>query len=116
MTRINEKEVNKIAGCNLLHDMINTTKIAKILNIHYSPIIHGCINTRHGRAKFKNFQILLDIVCSSTVVIGILVEKLHPVKYALMQCHMQTGYITTNHNDKADFTLPTLRATNVVTW
>ena len=61
MTRINDKELNKIAEYNLIHDMINSPKHAKNLNIHYSPILHGCMNTRRGKAKFKNFRILLDI-------------------------------------------------------
>ena len=41
---------NKIAECNLLHDILNSSKLNKRLNIQYSPIIHGCINTRKGRA------------------------------------------------------------------
>ena len=55
MTRIHNNEVNNIAECNLLHDIINPPKHAKILNIHYSPILHGWMNTRKGRAKFKDF-------------------------------------------------------------
>ena len=52
MTRIHDKEVNKISECNLLHDIINTPKRAKNLNIHYSHILHGCINTRKGKDNF----------------------------------------------------------------
>ena len=59
MTRIHNNEVNNIAERNLLHDTINPLKRAKALNIHYSPIIHGWVNTRKGKAKFKNFRILL---------------------------------------------------------
>ena len=55
MTRINDNEVNKIAECNLLHDIINPPKPTKYLNSHYSPILHGCMNTRKGKAKFKKF-------------------------------------------------------------
>ena len=33
-----------------------------------------------------------------------------------MQWHTQAGNITTNIKVKVDFTLPALRATNVVTW
>ena len=70
MTRIQNNEVNNIAECNLLHDIINPPKRTKKLNIHYSPILHGCMNTRKGRAKFKNFRILLDSGCSSAILIG----------------------------------------------
>ena len=67
MTRINNNEVKNISEYNLLHDIINHTKHAKILNIHYSPILHVCMNTRKGKAKFKNFRILLDSGCNSTI-------------------------------------------------
>ena len=75
MTRIHDKELNKISEFNLLHDIINPPKRTKKLNCHYSPILHGCMNTRHGRAKFKNFRVLLDSGFSSIIVIGSLVEK-----------------------------------------
>ena len=55
MTRIHNNEVNNIAECNLLHDTIHPPKGAKNLNINYSPILHGCTNTRKGEAKFKTF-------------------------------------------------------------
>ena len=46
MTHIHDKEVNKIAECNLIHDIINPSKNAKNVNSHYSPILHGCMNTK----------------------------------------------------------------------
>ena len=55
MTHIHDREVNKISEWNLLHDIINPTKCTKNLNIHYYPILYVCINTRNGRAIFKNF-------------------------------------------------------------
>ena len=67
MIYIHDNEVKNIAGCNLLHDIINPSKRDKNINIHYSHILHGCMNTRKGRAKFKNFQILLSSGCSSTI-------------------------------------------------
>ena len=48
MTRIYDNEVNNISECNLLHDIINPPKLTKNLNSHYSPIIHGCMNTIKG--------------------------------------------------------------------
>ena len=85
MTHIHDKNVNKIAEYYLLHDIINPPKCAKYLNSHYSPMLHGCVNTRKYRAKFKNFQILLDSECNSTIVMAILGENLHPEKYAVMK-------------------------------
>ena len=70
---MHDREVDKIAECNLLHDIINTPKRAKILNSHYSPILDGCINTGKGIVKFNNFQIILDSGCSSRIVMGNLV-------------------------------------------
>ena len=74
------------------------------------------MNTRKGRDKFKNFCIILDIGYSSTVVMGRIIEKLHPEKDAPMQLNTQTGNITTNLKVKVDFTLPALSKTNFVTW
>ena len=68
MTRIHNNEVNNIAECNLLHDIINPPKPTKNLNSHYSPILHGYMNTIKGKANFKNFRILLDSGCSSPII------------------------------------------------
>ena len=51
----NENEVNKISGFNLLHDIINPSKLTKSLNSHYSLMIYGCMNTQKFRANFNNF-------------------------------------------------------------
>ena len=76
MIHIHDKEVNKISEFNLIHDMINPPKCAKILNIYYHPIIHIFMNTRKGRAKFKNFQTILDSGCSSIILTVRIVENL----------------------------------------
>ena len=75
MMRIIDKEVNKTAECSLLHDTINNNKCTKFLNIHYSPILHGCMNTKKVKTKFKKFRILLDSGCSSTIIMIRLIEK-----------------------------------------
>ena len=74
------------------------------------------MNNRKGKEKFKNYHILLDSGCSSTIVMGRLVEKLRPEKDSLIQWITQAGNITTNFKVKIYFTLPALSATNVVTW
>ena len=116
MNCIHEKKGNKISECNLLHDIINPLKCAKILNRHYYPFLHGNTNNRKCREKFKNLRIILDIVCSYTFVMGRIVEKLHPEKYAVIQWQMKAGNITTNLKVKVDFMLPTLSMMNAVTW
>ena len=116
MIHIHDKEVNKTAEYNLLHHIINPPKRAKNINSHYSSILHGCMNTRKGRAKFKNFRILMDSGCSSMIVIRRIFEKLKIEKDAVIQWHTQAGNINTNHKVKVDFTLPALSAKNVVTW
>ena len=55
MTYIHENEVNKTPKCNLLHDILNPYKGTKNLNIHYYHILHVCLNTQKGTAKFNNF-------------------------------------------------------------
>ena len=74
------------------------------------------MNTRKVRLKFKNYRILLDSGCSSTIVIERLVEKHNLEKYAVMLRHTQAVNITTNLKVKVDFTLPSIRPTNNVTW
>ena len=76
MTYIHENELNKISKLNLLHDILNPSKLTKILNVHYCPNLHGCMNAQKGKAKFKNPQILLDSGCSSTILIGRIIKKL----------------------------------------
>ena len=116
MTRIHNNEVKNIAECNLLYNIINPPKRAKTLNIHYSPIIHVFMNTRRGKAKFKNCRILLDSGCSSTIVLGRLVKQLGLEKDSPVQWNTQSGNITTNLKVNVDFTLPALIATNDLTW
>ena len=72
------------------------------------------MNTRHCRAKFKNFQIILDSGCSSTILMGRLVGKINPEKYDVMQWHMQAQNFTTDIKIKVDITLPALSAMNSV--
>ena len=74
------------------------------------------MNSRKGRAKFKSFRIIFDSVFSSTIVKRRLVGKLLPEKDSVIQWKTQDGNITTNFKIKIDFTLPTLSATNAVTW
>ena len=52
MMLIHDKEVCKIAELNLLYDIIHPFKRTKILNINCYTVIHGCMNTTYGRAKF----------------------------------------------------------------
>ena len=106
MTYSHDKKVNNIAECNLLNDTINNPKRTKTLNNHRYPILHGCINTRKGKAKFKNFLNLLDSECIFTIVIGRLVEELPPRKDAMIQWNTQAGNIYTNIKVEVYFTLP----------
>ena len=115
MTRIHNKEVNKISECNLLHAIINPLRRTKKINIHYYPILHGCMNNIKCKARFNKFRILLESYFSSTIVMVRIIEKLNPEKDDVIQLYTQTGNITTNHKFKLDFILPPLIATNVVT-
>ena len=57
---------------------------------------------------------MLDSGCSSTIVMGRLIEKLSPEKDTPMQPNTQAVNITTFLKVKIDFTLPALSATNIV--
>ena len=75
MTCIHGNKVNKLAEFNLLHDILNSPKRTENPNSHYYYILSGCMNTRKGREKFKNFRVLLDSGCSSTIVMGRIIKK-----------------------------------------
>ena len=49
MNHMHDNKVNKRSECSLLHDMINTSRQTKNININYSPIINGFMNTRRQR-------------------------------------------------------------------
>ena len=74
------------------------------------------MNTRKGRANFKNFRIILESKCISKIIMGRLIEKLHHEKDDVVKWNTQAGYITTNIKVKEDFTLTALSAMNVGTW
>ena len=76
MKPIHDNIVNNIAECNLLHGKLNHYKRTKDINSYYYPILHGCMNTRRGKAKLYNFLILLDSEYSSTIEIIRLIIKL----------------------------------------
>ena len=62
------------------------------------------------------FGILLDIECSSKIVMKRLITKLIPIEDNVVQWNTQAVNITTNMNDQIDFTLPDFCATKIVTW
>ena len=74
------------------------------------------MNTGNGRAKFKNFLILLDSGCSSTILMGRLVKKLGLEEDTPTQWNTQAVNTTTNIKVNIDYTLTALSTTNVVTW
>ena len=96
MNCMHKDKVNKILEWNLLHDILKPSKNNKNINIHYSPILHGCMNTRNGREKINIFWVLLDSGCSSTILMISLIEKLNPKKNDVTQRHMQAVNVITN--------------------
>ena len=74
------------------------------------------MNTRKGRAKFNNFLILLDSICSSTVVMRRIIAKINPKKDYVIKWHTQAGNIATNIKVEIYFTLPEFSATKIMTW
>ena len=60
---IHHNEVNNMAEYNLLHDINNPHKFTKNINIHYSHILHGCMNTGKGVSKLRTskFYWIVDV-------------------------------------------------------
>ena len=88
ITCIHEKELNKIAEFNLLHDILNPSKLSKNSYIYDSLILHGCTNTQKGRAKFKNFRIILYSECSYMILMIRMIIKIIPKSEDFMQWHI----------------------------
>ena len=55
MNFIHDKKVDNISRLNEPHGKINPYKQTKNINSHYSPILHGCMNTRMGIVKYIMF-------------------------------------------------------------
>ena len=55
INHIDDKKVDHTAEWNLPHGILNYYKRTKNINSHYSPIIHGCMNTHRGISRVKNF-------------------------------------------------------------
>ena len=68
MNHIHDNEVNNIYECNLLHAILNTSRSTKNISIYDYTFLHGCMNTCTGRAKFKDFGILMDSGCIYTIM------------------------------------------------
>ena len=71
------KKIMTVINMNITYYLIlNPNKCAKSENSHYSPILQGCMNTHSGKAKFKNFRILLNGGISSTILMGNMTPKI----------------------------------------
>ena len=91
---IHLNKVNNIAEWNLLHVILNTSKLTKNINIYYNPILNVCMNKCRGKAKFNIIWILLDIGCNYTIVIISLIKKHKTKEDAVIQCHTQAVVLT----------------------
>ena len=109
----NEKYINNSIKreCNVLYNFLNPTKFAGTKNIHYSPILQGCMNTRSGREKLKKFRILLDSGSSLTIVMVKLTSKLKSKEAAKHMLEIQAGKFTTSKKANIEFFLPDFSAT-----
>ena len=76
MYHIHNTKSNNRTVCNLIHGIINNYKRTKNKNSNYYPILHVCVNTQRRKAKFKDFRILLDIGCSSMILMESLIKNL----------------------------------------
>ena len=52
MNCIHDNEVNNIAECNVLHDILNPTICNKNVYRQHCTILKGCTNTRKGKVRF----------------------------------------------------------------
>ena len=76
MNFINDNKVNTINEYNLLHGILNISKYTKNKHIHYSPIVHVCMNICRGKDRLNSFWILLYSRYSSNIVVRRIITKL----------------------------------------
>ena len=74
------------------------------------------MNTRSGKANFKNFRILLDSGSSSTIVMGKLTSKLKSKETAETTWETQNWAFAASNKENVYFCLPEFSATKIVTW
>ena len=72
---IYNNKLNNRTVWNLIHAILDNYKRTKNKSSNDYPILHVCMNIQRRRAKFKNFWILLDIGCSSMILMGSLTIK-----------------------------------------
>jgi hypothetical protein len=105
-------EQNESYSLSLLR---NPTKKRK--TTHYTPVVYGELNSRHGKAKWHNFlKILLDSGTSSSILLGKYAEKLRQRHIKPVEWSTQAGNFTTKYKAKVEFLMPELDATKSVTW
>ena len=64
MAQKRNKMLNLNNECNVLSNIMNSTKHEEPKHNHYSPIIQVVMNTCRGETNYRNFLILLDSVSS----------------------------------------------------
>ena len=74
------------------------------------------MNTHSGREKFRNFQIILNIGRSSTILMDNLTSKLKQKETTMNRWETQSRKFTTSTKANIYFCLPSLNATKIVTW
>ena len=74
------------------------------------------MNIHRIKLKLRNFQILLEIGISSTIMMNNLRSKLKRKKSSTTMWKTQGGNVTTNEMVTVEFCLPVFNATKIVTW
>ena len=84
---------------------------------HYTPVLIGEMNSRHGKAKWLNsLKILLDSGTSSSILLGKYAEKLRRHQTKPVRWETQAGVFHTKYRANIEFAIPELDATKSVTW
>ena len=100
---------------HLFNVILRPEKGAKNLNIHYYPILYGCMNSHNAIEKSKNFQILLNIEYSFINMMVNMTSNIRLKKYISRKWQTQTGNFTTDQKVKVDFFLTKFSVRKIVT-
>ena len=81
--------------CNVLSNPLNPTEHEKSKTSEYSPILHGCMNSRSGGERFGKFRIKLYSRSSSTILMGkMMSQRKHKIKPKINTWKTQAGKFT----------------------
>ena len=113
---VNRKKRNLNDGFELYTLPLIRTKLKRLKKGHFSPILHGLLSGRKGKAKWKAVRVLLDSGASATIVDKELIATSNLRKSAKSEWETKAGTFSTSYVANVQMTLPELDPLKNVHW